>query len=252
MYHIIAEPKSAEEARFACSPILLRKHMKFLKKNNYNVVNLDKITYHIENNIPFPEKTVIITLDDGFKNNYDNAFPIFQEFNIPAIIFLVSGLMEKTNIWMHNNGFPKRSMLSWENIKEMNKHGISFGAHTASHVKLPELTGEKVMEELAESKKHIEDQLGESTKHFAYPYGLVDDIVRDITISAGFQTACSTRSGFNHLDVDTYMLRRLEVYGTDSVRALKQKITFGVNDSERSYILKYYAKRIFDKLGGGN
>ena len=249
MYHIIAEPKSHKESRFACPPALFRKHMKYLRENSYNVVNLDAILKHVHDRSPVPDKTVVVTLDDGFRNNYDNAFPIFQEFNIPATIFLASGMIEKTNSWMHENSFPKRSMLTWANIREMKDWGIHFGAHTVNHVKLTELTAEEKEQEIRQSKIQIEDKLGEEISHFAYPYGLMDETAREKTVEAGFSTACSTRSGFNNYDSDLFILRRLEVYGNDSIRALKQKLTFGVNNSEVTYAFKYYAKQVMRRLG---
>lgn len=248
MYHIVSQPKSEQEKRYACPPKTLYKHMQYLRRNGYNIIDLDTVLQHTSTDTKIPEKTVAITLDDGFRNNYDNALPIFQEFQIPATIFLTSGLMGKTNTWMHNNGYPERQMLTWEQIREMQRLNITFGAHTVSHVKLPEINVSDRMNELLESKKQIEDKLGEAVKHFAYPYGLLDETVRESTISAGYETACSTRSGFNYHDTDRFILRRLEVYGTDSVRALKQKITFGVNDSALTFPINYYMNRIKERL----
>ena len=248
MYHMVSEPESPQEERYACPPKTLHRHMQYLRAKKYNIVNLDTIIEHLDKKIEIPEKTIAVTLDDGFSDNYENAFPIFQEFKIPATIFLASGMMEKTNTWMHTNGFSKRNMLSWTQITEMQHQGISFGAHTVNHVKLPELTPDKMLTELVDSKQHIEAKLGITVQHFAYPYGLLDDTVREMTAKAGYTTACSTRSGFNNLATDQLILRRLEVYGTDSVRALKQKITFGVNDSDISFPIHYYLNRIKDRL----
>lgn len=248
MYHIVAEPQSAQEKRYACPPATLRKQMKYLRTNGYNIVNLDTISEHLSRGSELPEKTIAITLDDGFSDNYENAFPIFQEFEIPACIFLATGVIGKTNIWMHTTGFPERTMLTWPQIKEMQNHGILFGAHTVNHVKLPELKSDDMLTELVNSKQHIEKNLGITVKHFAYPYGLFDERVSAMTEKAGYTTACSTRSGFNNLGTDSFTLRRLEIYGTDSVRALKQKITFGVNDSNISFPIRYYLNRIAERL----
>jgi len=248
MYHMISEPETPQEKRYACPPKALHKHMQYLRANDYNIVNLDTILEHLNNKVELPEKTIAITLDDGFSDNYENAWPIFQQFNIPATIFLASGVMEKTNTWMHTNGFSKRTMLTWAQIKEMHQQGISFGAHTVNHVKLPELTAEEMLVELVDSKQQIEKQLGITVNHFAYPYGLLDTTAHAMTKKAGYTSACSTLSGFNTLNTDQLTLRRLEVYGTDSVRALTQKITFGVNDSDISFPIKYYLNRLLDRL----
>ncbi len=248
MYHMVSEPETPLEKRYACPPKTLHKHMQYLKANDYNIVSLDTLVEHLSNKIELPKKTIAVTLDDGFSDNYENAFPIFQKLNIPVTIFLATGLMEKTNIWMQDSGFSERNMLNWSQIEEMHRHGIEFGAHTVHHVKLPELTADEMLTELVDSKQAIEDKLGIVVKHFAYPYGLLNATALEMTEKAGYSSACSTLSGFNNLGTDLLSLRRLEIYGTDSVRALKQKITFGVNDSNISFPLHYYLNRIKDRL----
>ncbi len=248
MYHMVSEPETSQEKRYACPPATLHKHMQFLRAQGYNIVSLDAIIDHFDREQALPEKTIAITLDDGFRDNYENALPIFKKFDIPATIFLATGVIEGTNHWMHENGYPKRDMLSWAQVKQMYDQGISIGAHTVNHVKLPELSAEQMLVELQESKRQIEDKLDITVKHFAYPYGLLNDTAIEMAAKVGFSSACSTLSGFNNLKTNRLSLRRLEVYGTDSVRALNQKITFGVNNAEMTYPLKYYFNRLLARL----
>lgn len=250
MYHIISKSKSGQEKRYTCQPKDLYNQIRYLKKNNYNFVNLDTIARHLNNGIQVPEKTIAITLDDGFQDNYDNAFPIFKELSVPATIFLVSGTIGKTNTWMHSRGFPERPMLTWPQILEMQKQGISFGAHTVTHAKLSELDSSEITSELINSKLQIEDHLGVAVKHFAYPYGLFNDIARDLTAKAGYTTACSTRSGFNNLTTDPYALRRIEVYGNDSAAMVLRKVKLGCNDGTLINTIRYYKSRLQNRLLG--
>ncbi|NOR68313.1 MAG: polysaccharide deacetylase family protein, partial [Methylomarinum sp.] len=248
MYHMISDPKSPEETKYACPAERFEKHMQQLKRNGFTPVSLDQIEQSILLGKPLSEKSFAITLDDGFEDNYTNAFPILTQHNIPATIFLASGCIGLTNKWMTSRNFPSRKMLDWQQIKEMQQHNISFGAHTVSHPKLPELDDEAATNEIIDSKKTIEEKLGIACKHFAYPYGLFNTANRDSVESSGFTLACSTRSGFNNANRDPFVLHRIEVYGDDPWWKLKQKMTFGINDASLFFPLKYYTSRLVHRF----
>jgi peptidoglycan/xylan/chitin deacetylase (PgdA/CDA1 family) len=245
---MISEPETAEEIKYACPPEVFNKHMQQLKLNGFNPISLEQIEQHLLFNKDLPEKAVAITLDDGFEDNYTHALPILAKHKIPATIFLTSGCIESTNLWMTQRGFPERKMLSWQQILEMDQNNISFGAHTVNHVKLPELDTESATHEISASKKEIEDKLGKICKHFAYPYGLFNSENRDSVAAAGFKLACSTRSGFNSADRDPFVLHRIEVYGNDPWWKLKQKMIFGTNDASLFFPAKYYMGRLLSRF----
>lgn len=248
MYHMISKPLSKEEAKYACPPDLFDRHMTKLRQSGFSPISLKLIDDHIKSGTEIPINSVIITLDDGFEDNYLNAFPILKKHNIPATIFLTTGQLGLTNTWMTNRDFPERSMLNWYQIQEMSQHDIEFGAHTINHPRLPELGNEAATNEITISKQTIENKLGMSCNFFAYPYGLFTTENRNQVERAGFSLACSTRSGFNSADHDPYVLHRIEVYGNDPWWKLQQKMTFGMNDASISFPAKYYASRLFDRL----
>jgi peptidoglycan/xylan/chitin deacetylase (PgdA/CDA1 family) len=249
MYHMVSEPKTAAEVKYACPPTQFEKHMQMLLNKGFKPISIEAVENYYSHNIPLPDKSFLITLDDGFEDNYSNAFPIFQRYNIPAMIYLATGLLGKTNQWMSAPTFSERKMLSWPQIAEMANHGIHFGSHTVSHPKLTELDDDSTYKELAQSKQAIENNLGIECSHFAYPYGLFTETTRELVQQAGFKTACSTRSGFNNASRDPLMLHRIEVYGNDSAWKLKQKVMFGINNASLFFPLKYYSQRLLARLG---
>jgi len=248
MYHMISEPQTAAEVRFACPPKQFEKHLQLLLKKGYSFVSINQVSDFYKQNIPLPDKAVLITLDDGFEDNYLNALPIFQRYQIPAVIYLATGVIGKTNQWMVAPTFSERKMLSWSQIKEMSYHGIEFGSHTVSHPRLNELDDEKIEQELTVSKQAIEEHLSKECAHFAYPYGLLTESTRDLVRKTGYKTACSTRSGFNNVERDRLILHRIEVYGNDPTWKLGQKINFGTNEASLMFPLQYYAKRLISRL----
>ncbi len=248
MYHMISEPKTAAEIKYACRPKQFEQHLQMLLNEGFKPVSIGAIEDYYINHTPLPDKAFLITLDDGFEDNYCNAFPILRRYQIPAIIYLATGLVGKTNQWMSAPTFSKRKMLSWAQIKEMLSQGIDFGSHTLNHPALTELDDESVCKELVQSKKIIEEQLGVACSHFAYPFGLLNERTRELVQQASFKTACTTRSGFNNAARDPLMLHRIEVYGDDSAWKLKQKIGFGMNDASWFFPLKYYSSRLLARI----
>ncbi|MBW2645064.1 MAG: polysaccharide deacetylase family protein [Deltaproteobacteria bacterium] len=244
MYHMISEPRSERERRYACPPTRFAKHMRFLRSQGFNLVSLEAVGRYLRGKESLPERSVAVTLDDGFRDNYDNAFPILREYTIPATVFLTAGMVKKANTRMKARDFPRREMLTWREVEVMAHAGIFFGAHTMRHPRLTELAIKEAVEEISQSKKVIEDRLGRVVDSFAYPYGLFTDETRALVQEAGYALACSTRSGFNKRNTDPYVLRRIEVYGTDILWKLQQKIIFGTNEASVAFPLKYYWNRL--------
>ena len=137
-----------------------------------------------------------------------------------------------------------------EQTREMHAAGISIGSHTLTHPKLPECPPDQMSREITDSKAILEDILSRPIEHFAYPYGLYNGVARKLVKLAGYRSACSTRSGFNSNETDRYELRRIEVFGSDGLWNLKQKLKFGTNDSSWMLPAKYYLGRTLSRLPG--
>jgi len=105
-------------------------------------------------------------------------------------------------------------MLGWPQIQKMNKHNISFGGHTKTHKNLCLLNDSEIMNELAGSKKIIEEKTGSGVKEFSYPFGRFDERVRSLVIKAGYECARTSRKGINGKDTDRYSLVSI---GTGSI-----------------------------------
>jgi len=240
MYHMVSEPRTPGERRFACPPERFAEHMRLLRAHGYRLVGLDDVHGHLSGRRRLADGALAVTLDDGFADNYENAFPVLTEHRIPATVFVVSGAVGGRSGWMTETSSRRRAMLSWLQMREMHAAGIAFGSHTVTHPHLSALEEGQAMRELRDSKAALEDGLGGEVAHFAYPHGDVSDQVRSLVHAAGYRTACTTRSGFNRPDADPLRLRRLEVYGTDSARNLTRKLRFGVNDGSLGFSLRYY------------
>lgn len=186
--------------------------MQYLSDTSFQIISLKEILECIKEKRPFPEKAVAITFDDGFKNNYEVAFPILKEFGYTATIFMVSGRCGHNNKWLGQpGGIPVMDLLGWDEIMEMSDYGIEFGAHTLNHPHLPQLTLKEAKKEIVESKKLLEKHIGKDVIFFDYPYGEENNEVREI-VKDEFQCAFSTDMEFATLESDVYSLTRIEMY----------------------------------------
>jgi len=249
MYHLVDTPRSDKEQRFCTTPTEFAKQMKYLAENGYIALSLAEILKHIQGQAPMPDKAVHITFDDGFSCVLDHAAPILNKQGFPATMFALSDRLGSTNDWMAGRGFPERTLLTIEGLHALEDAGFTIGSHTRTHACLPDILQEQAWDEIQASKCRLEDALGKAVSFFAYPYGKFNETVRDLVYRSGYQAACSTRSGFNRPGEDPYLLRRIDIFGTDRLWQFRQKLKFGTNESSRIYPLRYIGRRIMARLG---
>lgn len=249
MYHQVALPLSVKETRFCTPPSVFASQIRWLSDNHYLGVSLDEVVEHIRGERVLPERSVHITFDDGFVGVLEHALPVLRQHGYPATLYAVADRVGLTNDWMTASGFPRRALLSVEQLRTLAQEGFTLGSHTCTHARLPQVTPDECVTEIRDSKARLEDMLGQEIRHFAYPYGAFDASVREQVLTAGYVSACSTRSGFNRPGEDPYTIRRIDIYGTDRLWQFKQKLLYGMNDASRYYPLLYYTRRLRQRLG---
>ena len=249
MYHIIDQPRAASEHKYCCTPERFAAQMAYLREAGYRVVDLATLLSQLENTAAQPGKLVAVTLDDGFACALHNAMPVLVRNRIPATLFVLSSKLGKSNDWMRSHATAPRALASAAQLREWIQAGLCVGSHTCTHPRLPEIDLRAAAEEIRGSKQSLEQVLGIGIDYFAYPFGLYNNAVRDEVEHAGYLAACSTRSGFNRGGVDRMQLRRIEVYGSDSLARFRQKLKFGANDVSAWFPLRYYAARLAERAG---
>jgi peptidoglycan/xylan/chitin deacetylase (PgdA/CDA1 family) len=205
MYHNIGY----EEDNFFVSPENFAKQMEYIKKNGYEVITLDELVTSIRNKKLLKRNKVVINFDDGYQDNFQYAYPVLRKFSFPATIFLVSDFIGKS----FSNG---KGFLSWEEVIAMSKDKISFGGHTKTHFYLGFIQDEKTaFEEIAGSKKAIEEKIGIPVDYFCYPSGGFCQRAKELVTQAGYKGACTTNRGFVKFNRDVYALKRIKVTNSD-------------------------------------
>lgn len=177
--------------------------MNFMKRHGFEVISFDALVEGIKNGHEFARNSVVIQFDDGYEDNYKYAFPILKKYGFPAMVFLVS---DKVNT---------PDFLTWDEVIEMEQYNFLAGAHTRHHVYLPRASMAQARDEIAGSKKIIEDHLGHSIDYFAYPSGGFTEEVKQIVKEAGYKAAVTTNRGKYRFNTDLYELKRIHMSNTD-------------------------------------
>lgn len=273
VYHRIG-PMTDKWSNDSLHPKLFEEQIDYLSKN-FGIISLNNLCEMITKGT-IPKKAVVITFDDGYKDNYEIAFPILKEYNVSATIFLATGAIEQKKLFwwdlvnyalfhtdiesieiedigtyklssdeektkaglniqeklkkMDNNKksylinellnltdvhipekLGKKYVLSWKEIKKMNKNGIEFGAHTVNHPILTNVSHDEAKWEIINSKNSIEENLGTDIKLFAYPNGDFNDEISALVKSLGFNSSVSVypMRPINNSINELYQLNRI-------------------------------------------
>lgn len=168
-YHSISE-KTYEHA---VTPDMFERQLRFLK-DRFEIVPTDQLPEILKRSHA-SKNTVSISFDDGVDDIYTNAFPILKKLNIPATVFVCTGLVGKTQTNASNVTF---TFLTWEQMQEMQANRlIMIESHTHTHPLLTTLDDAILEQELITSKQEIQARLGSITEGFAYPKGNYDERV---------------------------------------------------------------------------
>jgi peptidoglycan/xylan/chitin deacetylase (PgdA/CDA1 family) len=215
LYHRVAEV-TQDPYKLSVSPENFKKQLTYIK-SHYNVISLKQLIDDLKNKT-LKDKSLVITFDDGYQDNFNNALPILEELNIPATIFVTTGYIDtETEFhWEHNLPLSDQGRsLTTEQLRELSSNPIiELGAHTVSHPKLSNLDSETQRKEIRGSKEALENALKRKIISFAYPFGdnkSFNQTSINIVKESGFEYACSNIHERVKESSDIYALPRYVV-----------------------------------------
>jgi peptidoglycan/xylan/chitin deacetylase (PgdA/CDA1 family) len=182
-YHSINKDPSGKSS-IIVSKEKFRQHLQTIKDEGYITLTIAELNDYLFKDKPIPEKSVVLTFDDGYRDNYTNAFPILKEFNMNATIFVISSYLDRD--WY----------LTTQQIKELSDYGIDIESHTVSHVKLSTLSYESQLKELKNSKATLENITEKPVVSVAYPEGKFDENTKKATLEAGYSMGFTIKRGY--------------------------------------------------------
>lgn len=240
MYHQFVEDKrNGGKIKLFVTKKQFELHLRILKFFKYETITFEELNrIGLQNR--FYKKYIILTVDDGYKDNYEILYPLLKKYNMKAVIFLVSGL--KYNKWTVESSNEKQFyLMSDEEVLEMQNSGlVEFGGHTLTHLSFLSSTEEEAKYEIFEDKKITERRLNKNLKVFAYPYGHRKEETKKIVKNSGYLFAVSTDTGSGIITEDFFDIRRTAIDKTSLFDFLR-KISPGY--------LQYKAKKYKNKRG---
>lgn len=203
-------------------------HMKWLYQNDYSTLLIDDL---FTDNIL--EKSVVLTFDDGYINNYKLAFPILKEFNFVATFFIVPTFVGQENY------------ISIDQITEMKECGMKFESHSLTHPYLISLTEREIMHEVVGSKQRIQDIVKGEVKHFSVPYGFYNNYLIKCLKEAGYKSLVTENFGYyKYKDNPLHVLPRFTVKSHFGIKTLqnivKGRIISLLSDYVKEICIKYF------------
>ena len=222
MYHRIAN-LSEKEAHsplmrdLTVSPAQFEEQVKYLADNGFTFLLARDVEQAVHEGRPLPRKSVAITMDDGYKDNFEQAFPILRKYGAVATIFLVSSTVDTSG------------HLSWNDCQVMHRDKVGYGSHTVHHYELTTLTESEMDYELRESKRVIEGKVFDVVTSVAYPSGKYNHTVASRAEAAGYLAGWKKGGGPVQPGMDLYLLPRVRVNGGSTVADFKRKVWSGMS-----------------------
>jgi peptidoglycan/xylan/chitin deacetylase (PgdA/CDA1 family) len=231
MYHMVqAHKPGAKFNKLRVTPELFEKQLAWLRAGGWHFATMTELI----GSRALPEKTVVLTFDDGYADNLLNADPVLDRYGAKATLYLVEDRFDRD--WStskkahHDSGeLMQEPKLSDEQLRSMLASGRwELGGHTRTHANLAKLDATQRREEIAGARQSLEEHFGVEISSFAYPFGIYGPQDVEAARAAGFASAVTTEEGIaEDIKAQAYELPRIKVSGKDSMLAFKLRMRTG-------------------------
>jgi len=207
--------------KMTVSEAAFKAQMKYLRENGYHVISLGQLLDFLDFKEQIPEKSVVITIDNGWSSFSDIAFPILKKYGFPATLFVYTDFI----------GTSKA--LSWKQINNLSKNGFDIQCKTKTHRNLTKRKKKESFKEYFKSlemeisypKKLIKQKLNKECSYFAYPYGKTNNLVIAILKKQGYRAAFTVKRACNPFFVYKYRIHRSVIYGDYDIERFKKNLS---------------------------
>jgi len=188
-----------------------REQIQYLAQSGYRTVTMAQAREMLQNN-KIPAKTVVLTFDDGYESVLTKAWPIMQEYGFTGTTYVCATFIGRSNY------------LTLDQIKQLQAEGMEIGSHTNNHISLKEASYQLQVDEIAGSKRTLEEHLGAPCLSFCYPTGTYSDITPTLIKDAGYTSAVTVAYGHASPVSNPFLTPRVRVPGWITLDKFAQNI----------------------------
>lgn len=206
MYHHIGDPGPDADAirrDLSVSPANFESQLRYLIEHGYESISLEILVMHLQAGQPLPAKPVVLTFDDGFRDQYSNAYPLLQKYGFVGTFFVITFFADQN----------RPEYLSWSEVELLHAGGMEIGSHSYTHPSLSGKTFDYIVWQVLGSKEAIEARTHEPVRFFSYPSGQYDELAMQVLRSAGYWAAVTVEPGSLQSSERSFELRRVRVRG---------------------------------------
>lgn len=217
MYHYVSElPPGADVYRqdLTVSPAAFEAQLRYLDEAGYRPITLTDVYLALTEGYPLPEKPVVLTFDDGYRDAYEVVFPKLLDYGFPATFFVLATPAH----------YGSEEYVTWEQVREMSEAGMSIQAHGRDHVDLRGRSYEFLVHQILGITEAIEHHTGRVPRFFCYPSGYRDADVIAVLKSANYLGSVTTEWGRTYTDENLFEMPRLRIQGGDSLAVFIAKL----------------------------
>ena len=226
MYHQVTEAPVETEHRIWVTKNQFEKQVRTLTHRGVTFMDFRDLADFREGRRDikdFPRMPVVLTFDDGYRNNLTNAVPILKKYNAKAVLYLLADASIRSNVWDEGE-VPTSPLLSPEERREIAHSGVvEIGSHGFHHRKITLMTHAEAQRELSESKVQLEKELGVPVPSFAFTYGVIDERCPELAREAGYAYAVNTDRGGLMVEESPWAIFRVNIFPEDGMLALLKK-----------------------------
>jgi peptidoglycan/xylan/chitin deacetylase (PgdA/CDA1 family) len=226
MYHQVISNGSPDNLCITANEI--EKHLQYICNKGYNCITVQQLIDHHYQNASLPGKPILLTFDDGYRNNFTNLYPLLLKYNLRATIFL-------NPFYILQNAEEGKTILSVEEIQQVDTKHIEWGLHTYKHQSYNDLSLKEIVVDIKEIIDWFNEQQISFVPAHAYTYGAFPKkdaakqaAIVDIFSASGIQLAFRIGNRLNKLPLKSpFKVQRIDILGTDGFGKFKRKLKYG-------------------------
>jgi len=226
MYHKIPVTPPQSQHKIFVTAANFEKHLKIFKLLGFKALTFSELSMYRKGLLSFrnfPKKPLLLTFDDGYRDNLEVASPLLKKFGLRAQLFLLADKGIASNVWDQNSTEPAHEIVSGADRQKWKDSAFEIGSHGFSHKKITEFSEAQAFAELKKSKEALENEFGLPVISYAFTYGTTTGNSAALAEAAGYEYAVNTDSGGLHLEEDPHAIFRVNIFPEENFWSLFKK-----------------------------